>query len=87
MEDGAKEHSTLWKLCKQVALLYGGASGAYADGQLIGPSPLAELSHSMELPSVSFGDPEGMMLRRLYASMRLAELTRTQTPDNPEEDE
>lgn len=87
VEDGAKEHSTLWKLCKQVALLYGGASGAYADGQLIGPSPLAELSHSMELPSVSFGDPEGMMLRRLYASMRLAELTRTQTPDNPEEDE
>ena len=86
VSDSAKEHSIMMQLVKQVSLLYGCASGTYIDGQLRGPFPLGEFSHSMELPVLAFSDPEGMTLRRWQLSKTIAALQGETHSDGAEDE-
>jgi len=82
----AKERSLIMTMCKSVILLYGKSFGAHVGGQLGAPTPMTVISHETELPVTEFSDPEGMLLRRVQASMRIEELTRDQ-PSNDAADE
>jgi len=68
VSEGAKEHSPLLSMMKQVSLLYGNASSMFIDAKLRNATPLVATSSSMEIPIVDFCDPEEMALRRIHAS-------------------
>jgi hypothetical protein len=69
-----REHSVVLQFCKQVALLYGRKWSRYFNGALSESSSLSRIESGIEVPILDLGDPEGMRLRRLQASRRIAEL-------------
>ena len=77
INSGVEKHSVFLKLMTRVTLLYGKKWRVfYADGTLSEPSGLKELSNTFEVPRLDLVDPEGMQMRRLNASARIAELER-----------
>jgi hypothetical protein len=77
INSGVEKHSVFLKLVTRVTLLYGKKWRVfYPDGTLSEPSGLQELSNTFEVPRLDLVDPEGMQLRRLNASARIAELER-----------
>jgi hypothetical protein len=75
IKSGIEKHSVLLKLVTRVTLLYAKKWRVfYPDGTLSEPSGLQELSNTLEVPRLDLVDPEGMQLRRLGASARIAEL-------------
>lgn len=76
VEKGMEEHSVFARFATTVHLLYGGKKNRMfnPDGTLGGPSEMHASSTSVEMPRMDFMDPEGMHLRRLVASVRIAAL-------------
>lgn len=72
---GVERRSVLSKLMTKVMLLYGKKWRVFhPDGTLGEPLGLEELFNTVEVPRLDLVDPEGMQLRRLGASVRIAEL-------------
>jgi len=63
------------QFAKKVRLLYAKQWSVFRDGTLSPPSQLKGISTSMELPRFEQIDPEGMVLRRLYASAQIAAIS------------
>ena len=59
---------------KKVQLLYGKTWSSFYGGKLGEASSLKQFSSSSEMPRLEIIDPEGMALRRLYASAKILEL-------------
>jgi hypothetical protein len=72
----SEEMSVFMKLIKKVRLLYGKAWSSFHDGKLGESSGFKQFSSSVEIPRLEEIDPEGMALRRLYASTKIRELTK-----------
>lgn len=81
---GAEEVSIFAKLCKKYQLLYGKLWRIHIEGKLGDTSGLHEFSHSIEIPRMEFIDPEGMAMRRLYASTQISALSRTTAREDEE---
>ena len=71
---GAEEASVFMQFCKKIQLLYGKTWSSFYDGKLGEVSSLKQFSSSSEIPRLEIIDPEGMALRRLYASSKIFEL-------------
>ena len=71
---GAEELSIFMRLFKKTQLLYGKGWSSFDGGKLTATSELQEFSSSVEVPRLEQIDPEGMALRRLNASVRLAQI-------------
>jgi hypothetical protein len=72
---GVEERSVFSKLMPRVMLLYGKKWRTFRpDGSLTESLCLQDLSNTVEVPRLDLVDPEGMQLRRLGASARIAEL-------------
>ena len=71
---GVNENSLIKMLAKTVRLLYGRSWSSFNEGKLGDTSTLKRFSSSFEIPRLEIIDPEGMALRRLYASSKLLEL-------------
>ena len=74
---GSEEASVFMSLFKKVRLLYGKTWSSFNDGKLGEASGLQEISSSVEIPRLEEIDPEGMALRRLYASAKILELSKS----------
>lgn len=82
---GAEEASVFMQLCKKVQLLYGKTWSSFSGGKLSETSSLTHFSSSSEIPRLEIIDPEGMALRRLYASAKILELSKTMQTNREEE--
>jgi hypothetical protein len=73
---GIKQRSMFLNLVRRVTLLYGGQSWRIfmPDGSLGESSPMHSSSTTVEVPRMELFDLEGMHLRRLEASARIAKL-------------
>jgi hypothetical protein len=71
-----KQHSTFLNLFPSIHMLYGGLEPRIylREGALTPPMQMHSSSSSVEVPRLEFLDPEGMCLRRLAATVRVAEL-------------
>ena len=80
---GIKEHSTFLSFMPTVHLLYGGTAWRTftQEQSLSDVSGMHASSASFEIPRLEFSDPEGMHLRRLMASIRIATLERSESED------
>jgi hypothetical protein len=82
---GAEELSVMMQFCKKVRLLYGKTWSTFQGGKLGEASDLKLFSSSFEIPRMEIIDPEGMALRRLYASAKIHELNESAELDQEEE--
>ncbi len=83
--EGAEQASVFMQFIKKVQLLYGKTWSSFYGGKLGEASSLKQLSGSSEIPRLEIIDPEGMALRRLYASAKILELREsTQTEQEQE---
>lgn len=82
----AKEYSELLSHFKKNQILYGNSMSSYHGNQLGSPSPYSTFSCVMEIPVTEFSDPEGMLLKRIESSSRIARLTAVPPRDDPKEE-
>jgi len=82
---GAEQASVFMQFIKKVQLLYGKTWSSFYGGKLGEVSSLKPFSSQSEIPRLEIIDPEGMALRRLYASAKILELSKsTQTEQEQE---
>jgi hypothetical protein len=83
---GVRQQSTFLSLIHSIQLLYGGASWRIfeSDGKLSQPSGMHASSTNIEIPRLEMLDPEGMHLRRVAASVRIASLETSAAQDDNE---
>jgi hypothetical protein len=77
MSQSIEESSVFMKLIRKVRLIYGKTWSSFHDGKLGKSSGLQQFSNSFEIPRLEVIDPEGIAFRRLYASIRILELSQS----------
>jgi len=81
---GAEQASVFMQFIKKVQLLYGKTWSSFYGGKLGETSSLKQFSSSSEIPRMEIIDPEGMALRRLYASAKILELSKPMQTEQEE---
>jgi hypothetical protein len=72
--EGARKASILSELAKHINIMYGDQWSIMAQDKLGDPTPFKKVSHSFEASRLEGIDPEGMVLRRIKATLKIENL-------------
>ncbi len=76
MSESMRRASSILQLFHNVRVIYGHSFSNYREGAVSPPTPMQEFRREMEIPRFLVTDPEGSAMRRLNASMQIANIER-----------